>query len=989
MNEWSIDGFSSFFHRLWGKPPFAWQRNLAERVLTNTDAPWPEAVALPTASGKTACLDVAVFTLAARAVEKGDTWISDAPRRLFFVVDRRIIVDEAFERAQKIAQRLRHATKDDGILFAVAERLRKLAGSDIPLMCFQLRGGMYRSDAWARSPLQPAIIATTVDQIGSRLLFRAYGRSAKAWPIQAGLAGNDVLILLDEAHCSQPFMETLVSVRKYRDWAETPLPNPFHVSIMSATPPDTPDVFRDTSEEPRTQDHPLGKRQLAAKKTALKMSKASGKNARKDLAEDLAREAEALAQGTPLAVVIFANYVATARAVHELLKKKHGENAVLLTGRMRPIDKDDIISERLARFQLSSARSGERRLDAPVFVVATQTLEVGADLDFDLLVTECASLDALRQRFGRLNRMGRDIDARAVILMRTDLAKSSADDPVYGESLGRAWEWLTREAGESLEIDMGVAELAKRLPEGDALAQLNAPTTHAPVMLPAHVDCWAQTMPEPFPSPDVALFLHGPGRASADVQVCWRADVDLSSSESSEQSLDVLSLCPPSAAEALSVPIWAMRQWMKPSSSPMGEISDVEGVAGIQGDDSAKGDPKQGRSVIRWRGREESEVTNDAEDIRPGDVIVIPTSEEGWETLGDFPGGPSVVLDWGDRAHAKARGKFLLRFHPSVIAEWPESEAKHRASRVAADAQRAFDEDPEALLSLVAEVIALLAKDEAAPAWLKSIAAGLAKEKNWKRAVIPHPLGNGVIVKGREQIDPQAEEYAGEQVDWFSDEDDASASGTAHVFLESHLKGVAALARRFSAGCGLPMELVEVEETSGELHDTGKADPRFQALLRGGNRWARGELLAKSEDIPQGRNAYERARKAVGYPKGGRHELLSIRLAESSPDSLPTDPGLRDLALHLIESHHGHCRPFAPVVFDPEPVKEISLPLGEIRLSACSETKLERLDSGVPERFWRLTRRYGWWGLAWLEAIFRLADHRQSEREEKDRRNAK
>ena len=531
-DEPNASHFAEFFAALWDKRPFCWQRELAKRVLERAavpaalpgvDAPagaggeapssWPDAIVLPTASGKTACMDVALFALAAQASRPGSGQPITAPRRVFFVVDRRVIVDEAHERARRLAEKLAQA--EDGILKAVADDLRRIAHGaatgfegERPLAVHVLRGGMYRSEAWARNPLQPTIVASTVDQIGSRLLFRAYGRGAGTWPIYAGLVANDSLILLDEAHCAQPFLQTLQAVRRYQTWAYEPLRRCFHPVVMSATPPPgMNDVFRDTSDDGRNPDHPLGRRQLAGKPAALqRVPDVKGDDASGAFSTALVRSALGLPGSGRRAVVVFANRVATARETHRRLREQEGVEAILLTGRMRPVDKD-AVAKRLRGLDLHSNRAAGRRLEKPVIVVATQTLEVGADLDFDGLVTECASLDALRQRFGRLNRMGRNIEARAEILVRADQAgpaRGAENDPVYGEALTRTWKWLDERRNKAGEVDFGIAHLDRLLSEGDsrrvacgaaarcALADLDAPSADAPVMLPAHVGRWGR-----------------------------------------------------------------------------------------------------------------------------------------------------------------------------------------------------------------------------------------------------------------------------------------------------------------------------------------------------------------------------------------------------------------------------------------------------------------------------------------------------------------
>jgi CRISPR-associated endonuclease/helicase Cas3 len=73
---------------------------------------------------------------------------------------------------------------------------------------------------------------------------------------------------------------------------------------------------------------------------------------------------------------------------------------------------------------------------------------------------------------------------------------------------------------------------------------------------------------------------------------------------------------------------------------------------------------------------------------------------------------------------------------------------------------------------------------------------------------------------------------------------------------------------------------------------------------------------------------------------------------------LPTDEDVRELALHLIATHHGFGRP------------HFSNPLDqEFETAHC-----EAIHTEAIRRFAHLQRKYGWWQLAWLENLLRCAD---------------
>ncbi len=932
--------FPEFFESLNGYQPFPWQSRLADRLFQPEG--WPSILDLPTGAGKTAAIDLAVYHLAAQSGRPGRT----APLRIVYVVDRRTLVDQAFERAQRLARRLEAAT--EGILGEVRQALlRYPVTSGRPLEVAQLRGGIPRSDAWIRRPDQPLVAISTVDQVGSRLLFRGYGVSRSMRPVHAGMLGNDVLYLLDEVHLSVPFQETLEAIdRRYRSWSTHSLPAPFAVTQMTATPRQVGADGFGLDEADRS--HPVLRRRLEASKPTECVAVQASR-----FLSELEKRAVAMAARPGSTVLVVVNRVDTARRLAASLRRHPNTDVCLVTGRMRPLDREKLEGELVPRVRAGRQRSGS---GPSLIVVATQCIEAGADFDFDGLVTECASLDALRQRMGRLDRLGEIGSAPAVVVASSNTLK---DDPVYGSALGGTWSWL-----EGLDsVDFGNTHLS--LPEN--VADLVAPRSHAPVLLPAHLDAWVQTNPEPQPDPDVALWLHGPQSGSADCQVVWRADLTQDLLEDPGQARSVIALVeavPPCPGEALSVPYHAVLRWLQGSEEV--PTSDVEGAA-----NPGQGTPAEGgRPCLVWRG-EDSVVVPAVEvekRLKPGDTVVLPCVYGGLTEGTWDPTATDPVRDLGDLASYRFRGRAALRLNPSALRS------------VTQDPQAVPPENREAEDEPVDE-------REAVIDWLR-----WATHRDWPTEVLD--LVRALQAQGRrisvERVEiPEAPPHlivysrrrqGGREAT--SEDDSASFTGRA-VHLTEHLQGVSRRAAEYAERLGLPTRVVEDLRWAGLWHDVGKVDPRFQLLLHGGSSFRASlaaEPLAKSARINMRLDQRTRVALRSGYPRGARHELLSVAMVQGAAQ-LPPDLGDEDLVLHLLATHHGRCRPFAPWVLDSAPV-QVEWHASGPEMRASSDHGLARLDSGVGDRFWRLVRRYGWWGLAWLEALLRLADHAQSEGEQ-------
>ena len=191
----------------------------------------------------------------------------------------------------------------------------------------------------------------------------------------------------------------------------------------------------------------------------------------------------------------------------------------------------------------------------------------------------------------------------------------------------------------------------------------------------------------------------------------------------------------------------------------------------------------------------------------------------------------------------------------------------------------------------------------------------------------------------------------------------------------AHLEQVGQWATADAVACGVDPALAAAVGVAGRWHDAGKALGPFQRLLVARPGLAGVPVaeepalfLAKSRDAVQGetrswRVLDRRARNAAGVVEGYRHEAESVarfRVAfggENGTDAgLDLDPIVL-LTEHLIGSHHGWYRPLLPPV---------------------QGAQLQGFEHAAD--FAELHARYGPWGIAYLEALLRLADWRASAR---------
>lgn len=836
--------FGAFFAALnGGNYPFSWQEEVLDHICEH--GVWPERINAPTGSGKSSVVDIHLFANALAAVGAAPR----VPRRLCVTVGRRALVDNQADRAQKILDRMGKALTNESdesdILRRVAEALQSFQTRNddqrsAPFEVGHIRGELSNRTLPVTDISACAIIAATPDMYGSRALFRGYGSTKAARPRETALLTMDTVMVLDEAHMNRQLLHTtqrIAQLQKYE--ADLGVPT-LQVVETTATPStgdsDSTTLGVDIEALDKPNDKELRKRVYSHKELVLRpIDKWDGKPGNRavvDAAVGSIKEFLALreaGEGSKKAHTIgcIVNHVRTAIAIKEALVKskvlEKEKEVQLLVGRMRPYDLQKLQKKHRKLFTTEGDKSVK-------VVVATQTLEVGIDVDFADLVTELAPASSLAQRFGRVNRLGHRTDSKVVVIEPAsgDLVKKDAP-PYKAVDLSNAYAWLEALNGtESPSVNP--AAMVKNPPVQSSPERLLYQRPEWPDLLE-----FSRTDENPYDEPDLDLWLHD----SLDAETAMGGVIvrdNLPSNTSAAMEILKTSYFAPSDRETFPANLKILQ-----------EILDYQDEHGVK---PRKFLYRQGE-ISLWQDADRGEESSQS--LAPGDVL---------------------LLDTGSVPFTNQRIAVTQRELPSTKDELKTvpflDGIKLYVYEKCADREKHFRE----YLGLSPEEVAELLDTQGTDGKKTRIASELSIEAEDGQEVIAWYAD---VTDDKKSI--EGSDIAQELV----------LAGP--VLLDDHQNDVAERTRQLAENLGLAPEFSEALELAAKYHDEGKRDLRFQqmlgadpdadALAKSGHRSVAEAYRARSRSaLPRGwRHEQLSALMVAASPeKVGEHRDLVLRI---------------------------------------------------------------------------------------------------------------
>lgn len=481
--ETVLEKYVRRFQLLTGSAPFPWQVRVFEDLLRGQDY-WPRVITAPTGAGKTNFMAAWLLALVAEAEARERV---SMPRRLVWVVNRRVVVDQATALADKFAQ----ICKEDRELRDFLLRLAGLpADREVdPLAVSTLRGEKADNREWRKDIARPSIIVGTVDMIGSRLLFRGYGDGPASRPQHAALLGHDAFVVNDEAHLTPAFAQLLESVQAMQGKSGL---KAFHAIRLTATLSGRERYPESFDEDVRTSS--AFQRRYEANKQLNLAPCADRKEVAKRMLE------LATAEGSKRTIVFLRTPKEVRDFARELEKHASKDRIVVITGTQRGFERDQLVQEEKLKVFLRQKPPQEQH-----WLIATSAAEVGIDATSDRMISTLDTADHLLQRLGRLNRFGEESESFAHIVFTPPKEKEA-------------------ELLETLEF----LESSPRLAPKELFERSDIPFPAGPKLAPLEdwvVDRWSMTSLRDG-MPKVASYLHGLNDGEEPrTALAWREEV--------------------------------------------------------------------------------------------------------------------------------------------------------------------------------------------------------------------------------------------------------------------------------------------------------------------------------------------------------------------------------------------------------------------------------------------------------------------------------